>query len=576
MPTPSLSVNAADYGEHKQGFLTWLKTQPLFADYELDRPGDNMNVLMGLLAYNTYLNTFYHNMAVNETFLDTAQYRDSIVSRAKELNYTPRSFSSASALVDIAVSSQNLSRASIILGKGTLFTARIADRSYSFTTDRAYVSTESSVANNVITFIFRDVELYEGHYLSETIPYENGKNVIIPNETVDISSVNVVVVEDNGGRILPYTRATTLFDLNEESAVYFIQGAPQSKYEVVFGDDNFGRKPKANSLIVLDYRLSNGELPNGARDFKAGQSIDGENNIEVTTKTPANAGSVFESIESIRLNAPRHFETQGNAVTAADYKSLLLTHFPEIIDAIAYGGEDANPPQYGRVILSVILNGIDYLPESKRKVFYDFLRARSMMKPVFIEPVLIYAEVESRVHYDLTKTSINPDDIRTLVLASVTNFNASQLNTFASKLRGSRLGTIIDNAHPSIMSNETDISLVRELKQRDWAQGSFLVEYGASVSKVASSQFFINETPVHLETIGESLVLVNDSTGLSLRNVGAIDYTNGEVSLSNVVPDDVNGIVKLRATPSSKDVSSTQNTILKIRESDVKITVIKG
>jgi hypothetical protein len=572
----SLSVNASDFNELKSNFAAWLKTQPQFADFELDRPGDNMNALLGLLAYNTYINLFYHNMSVTESFLDTAQFRDSAVSRAKELNYLPRSFSSASAVVDIAVTSSNLSRSSIILTKGTQFIARIGDRSYTFTTDRSYVSTTSVVNGSTITFTIPDVELFEGHYLTETIPYQADVPYVIPNEQVDISSINIVVMEDNGGTNLTYTRATTLFDIDEESKVYFIQGSPGSKYEIVFGDGTFGRKPKANSLIAIDYRISNGELPNGARDIKAGEAIDGETSIQVTVTTPANSGAVFESLESIRFNAPRHFESQGNAVNANDYKSLLIEAFPEIIDVNAYGGEEANPPQFGSVIISVVLNGIDYLPTSKKNVFYEYLRKRSLMRPVFVDPMFIYPQLTTTVHYDITKTAINPDDIKTLALDAIINYSNTKLNKFDSTLRFSRLATDIDDAHESIRSNETSIVLVRELNAIDWAQGSFAVDYGNKLTDISSDIFSLDQNSVVLEDDGDGIVnLKNITTGLIVRAVGTVNYDTGEVIVGTFTPDDTLTPIKLYATPRTKDVVSSLNTILKIRESDVHITVVK-
>lgn len=572
----SLTVNAADYAELKSSFVAWLKTQPQFADYELDRPGDTMNTLLGLLAFNTYQNLFYHNMAVGETFLDTAQLRDSGVSRAKELNYVPRSFRSAVAIVNISVTSTNLSRSSIVLPKGTLFTSRIGDRSYSFTTDRSYISTESEVNGGTITFTFNDVELHEGFYLTETIPYEEDTPFVIPNEQVDVSSINVVVLEDNGGATIPYSLATNLFGLDEESKVFFVQGSPGSKYEIIFGDGSFGRKPKANSLITIDYRISNGELPNGAREFKAGESIDGETQIAIETITPAHAGTVFESLASIKLNAPRHFASQGNAVTGIDYGSLLKQAFPEIVDVSAYGGEDANPPQFGRVLISVVLNGIDYVPTSKRNQFYDFLRQRSLMKPVFVEPTFIYAEVTSRVEYDLRRTTLNPDDIRTLVLNAIMNYNTNSLNKFDSVLRSSRLGADIDNAHSSIKSNDTSIRLVRELTNKDWLQGAFTVDFGSPLTSLTSSSFLLNNVSVSMQDVGGEIVLVSDANGLVVRPVGTIDYATGLVTMGTLSPDDETAITKLFVVPASKDIGSSLNTILKIRESDTLITVAKS
>lgn len=575
--TTSLSVNAADYDELKQSFVTWLKTQPQFADYQLDRPGDNMNALLGVLAYNTYLNLFYHNMAVNETFIDTAQQRDSTVSRAKELNYTPRSFTSASASVNIAVTSNNLTRSSVILGKGTLFTSRIGDRSYSFTTDRSYVSTTSTISGSTIIFTFSNILLFEGFYLTETIPYDpTVASYIIPNEQVDTSSINVTSIEDNGGNIIPYIRAVNLFNINSSSPAYFIQGSPGSKYEIIFGDGTFGRVPKANSLVAIDYRISNGELPNGATVFAAGQPIDSETNIVVTTIVPANGGSVFESIDSIRLNAPKHFASQGNAVAASDYKSLLIQSFPEIVDLIAYGGEDAIPPQFGRVFVSVVLNGIDFLPQVKQDQYYAFLRTRSLMKPVFINPEFIYIQLTTNVHYDLTKTTINPDDIRILVLAAILGYNSTSLNKFQSVLRFSRLGAAIDAAHPSITSNESSVILIRELTSRDFNQGSFNFNYGAGLISILSEPFLIGGVLATISNSGSDLVLNNTTTGQLIRNVGTVNMSSGKGTITFVSPDSALGVIKMRGVPAGKDVSAGLNSILKIRDYDTLITVVKN
>lgn len=571
--TTSLTVNAGDFDEIKGAFKDWLITQPQFADYDFN--GSNMSVLLGLLAYNTYLNMFYHNMVSNETFIDTAVRRDSVVSRAKELNYVPRSFKSASATVDVEITSPDITRASVIIPKGTLFTARIADRSYSFTTDRAYVTTESVIIGSTIKFTARNVELLEGFYLTETVPYESGKFIVIPNEQVDTSSISVASIEDNGGAVIPYKRAYSLFDLNSTSQVFFLQGSTGSKYEVGFGDAVFGRKPKNNSLVTIDYRVSNGELPNGVQLFQAGQGIDGETAINVVTITPAHSGSVFESADSIRLNAPRHFVSQGNAVTADDYVSLLQETFPEIISMIAYGGEEATPPLFGRVIISIVLNGIDYLPISKERQFYDFLRKRSLMKPVFVEPQFIYAQITSSIHYDLRKTTINPDDIKTLVLNAIMSYSTTSLNAFGGSLRYSRLGTEIDNAHSSIRSNETTVKLIRELTDKDWNQGSFSIDFGTPLVSLTSQSFYFDGNLVVLKSSGSDILLVNVLNGLTVRPVGVINYSTGVISLSTFVPDNTALPLKVYVVPDAKNISASLNTIIKIRESDVSLTVVK-
>jgi hypothetical protein len=574
--TTSLTTNIGDFDQTRTALATWLSQQPQFATYDFSADnGSNINVLLGLLSYNTYLNLFYHNMSVNETFIDTAVLRDSVVSRAKELNYTPRSFKSAEATVNITVSSTNLSRSSVVLPKGTIFTARIGDRSYTFSTDRTYVSTASTVSGAIINFIFTDVVLFEGYYLTETVSYVDGQYITIPNEQVDTSSISVVGVEDNGATAVPYNRAVNLYDVNPDSTVFFLQGAAGSKYQIGFGDNLFGRKPKLNSIVSIDYRISSGELPNGAQVFKAGQPIDGEAVISIETTVAAHAGAVFETIEEIRTNAPRHFSSQGNAVSGPDYRSLLKETFPEIIDVASYGGEDANPPQFGNVLLSVVVNGANFVPKSKIDQYTSFLRARSLMKPVFIEPEFVFVNVDTTVHYDITKTSINTDDIKTIVLDAILNYSNTNLNSFGKTLRYSRLSTAIDASHPAIVSNTTTIKLVRELGFADWQSASISKSFHTPVASVSSTRFYYQTNPCTIESSTDTseLFLVNSDTNAVIKTIGSLDRATGLVSISNIVPDDQTKPIGLYTNVNDTDIISAQNMILKIRDGDVTIRV---
>jgi hypothetical protein len=570
----SLTTNIGDFDQTRAALASWLSKQPQFSTYDFSADnGSNINVLLGLLAYNTYLNLFYHNMSVNETFIDTAVLRDSVVSRAKELNYVPRSFNSATANISIAVSSLNLTRSSVVLPKGTLFTSRIGDRSYTFSTNRTYVSTTSTVNGNKISFTFPSVDLFEGYYVTETVPYIDGKYAVIPNEQVDTSSITVTGFEDNGASVVSYVRATSLFDLTAASQVFFLQGSSGAKYEVGFGNDLFGRKPKLDSIISIDYRISSGELPNGAQIFKAGETIDGETDITITTTTSAHAGAVFESIDEIRANAPRHYTSQGNAVSARDYRSLLKETFPEIIDVASYGGERATPPQFGNVILSVVVNGTDFVPDSKKQQFAAFLQARSLMKPVFIEPEYTFVEVSTAIHYDITKTTTNADDIRTIVLDAIINYSNTNLNSFGKTLRYSRLTSAIDASHPSIVSNTTTIRLIKDLVFATQQSSGLTVSFHTVVDNISSSPFYYNGDLCTIKSNGTGVALINSNTNIIIKNVGSLDAATGIVNISGFAPDDINTPIRLYTNVNDSDAYSSQNMILKIRESNVKIQV---
>jgi hypothetical protein len=571
----SLTTNIGDFDQTRAALASWLSNQPQFKAYDFSADnGSNINVLLGLLAYNTYLNLFYHNMSVNETFIDTAVLRDSVVSRAKELNYVPRSFNSATANISIVVTSLNLSRSSVVLPKGTLFTTRIADRSYTFSTDRTYVSTTSTISGTTISFMFPSVDIFEGYYVTDTTTYVDNKYIIIPNEQVDTSSIVVTGYEDNGATLIPYSRATSLFDINSASQVFFLQGSSGAKYEVGFGNDLFGRKPKLDSLINIDYRISSGELPNGAQVFKAGEAIDGETDIAISTTTNAHAGAVFESIDEIRANAPRHYTSQGNAVSARDYRSLLRETYPEIIDVASYGGELTNPPQFGNIILSAVVNGTDFVPLSKKQDYIAFLKARSFMKPVFVDPDFVFVEVTTTIHYDVTKTSINTDDIRTIALGAILGYSASNLNGFGKTLRYSRLVATIDASHPAIVSNTTTVRLIKDLGFLTWQTPGVAISYHTSVGSVTSSPFNYRSNMCILQTAGTVINVVGTLTGTVVIQAGMFDPIKGDVTLVGFTPDDQVTPIRLYSDINDNDIYSTQNMIIKIRDGDVKMKVV--
>ena len=410
-----------------------MQAQDVFKDYDFD--ASNISVLLDVLAYNTSLNAFYLNMISNEMFLDTALQRDSIISHAKELNYLPRSFRSAVATVDINLTSTS-EDASILLARGSTFTGTLGNRNFTFSLPEN-VQALSTATQGV--FKAEDVLIYEGDYTSDSyvVNDQNPARYLITNKTVDTNSLRVTVIEDNGAETISYVIRDSLFNIESDDSVFFLQAAENDTYEVTFGDGIIGRKPKNNSVVLIEYRTSNGELPNGIGKFVSDDTISGATVTSVVTKSKASGGSVPESLTSIKFNAPRAFSTQERVVTAEDYSTLLKTNFSEINDVIAFGGEIADPPQFGKVIVSVDLKNTDELPESFKQRYRSFIKPRSPLSidPVFIRPDYTYVTVDSLVKYDINRTSLNIDDIKSLVLSSIQSFNNENINGFGKTLR---------------------------------------------------------------------------------------------------------------------------------------------
>ena len=588
----SISLTQLDFTEYKNSLKAYLREQNEFKDYDFD--GSNLSVLLDILAYNTYQNAFYLNMVSNEMFLDSAKLRDSVISHAKELNYLPRSFTSAKASIQLRITPTDANKNSIVIPKGTSFISRVDDFSYSFNTN------ENLVVTNKVngTFVSESIILYEGNYLSDTyvVNYNNPLIYKINNRNVDISSVAVTVLEDNGSVTQEYARATSLFGHNESSRVFFLQPGIGDSYEVVFGDSVVGRKPKNNAIVIIEYRVSNGELPNGANRFINSCRIDNEANVAVITLTSAQDGAVAEDLNSIKYNAPRAFTTQERAVTAEDYENLLKANFPEINAVTAYGGEDATPPQFGRIFVSVDLTDVDGLPKIKEDEYRRFLRARSSvaMEPLFVTPDYTYLKIDSLVKYNINRTGQNPEDLRAFVIDAILNYANANLNSFSRTFRYSKLVQTIDATDASIISNDTTVNLVKYLTPDLGVPQNLTIDFKSpltqeipllgdehpivDVQSITSTPFtYTGIQNCVLEDNGDGVVRIVTPVGANYKkiiDVGTVDYNTGVVRLTNfTVQNYIGTSLKIYAEPRFRDITAIQNVILNIIESDVNITI---
>jgi hypothetical protein len=591
MANTSINLVDLDFASLKGSFKNYLRDQNQFKDYDFE--GSNINILLDLLSYNSYKNAFYLNMLLSESFLDSAQLRNSILSHAKELNYLPRSARSSKARVRIEFEATGES-APYIIQKGSPLTTLVKNESYTFTIPETITV---SSANTTYSF---ETDIFEGTYIQDTYTYRQGienQRFKLTNRNIDTESLTVSVFEDGNEVSDAYKLSTSLLDLDETSKVFFLQPTETGYFEVLFGDNNLGRRPKINSTIVMEYRTSSGELPNGAREFSVDFDPTGSDELnftpEVNTLENSRDGAEEESIESIRYMAPRHFQTQERAITASDYSIALKGQFPEINAVHAYGGEDLSPPQFGKVFIAVDITNVDGFPESKKIEYRNFIDRRSPfgIRPVFVDPEFSYLSVRSKVRYDVNVTSASRETLKSIIKNAIVDFNEEYLNDFNVILRNSKLETEIDDSDASIISSVTRTRIYKKINPRLGLSENFRINFGVpiidtipekedlhratDVHALVSSLFIFNSEQVLLEDDGSGNVRIMKTDGFineKIKNVGKIDYNTGQIEIDGLVVDSFQGSsIKLFVTPVDPDVVASQNSILTIEDDEIII-----
>lgn len=591
MANSSINLIDLDFNSLKSSLKSYLSSQTKFQDYNFD--GSNMSVLLDVLAYNTYLNTFYMNMVASEMFLDSAQLRDSIVSHAKELNYVPRSFRSAQSNVNILITpSTNV--ASVVIPAKTGFTSRIGSNTFNFVTKEAIAITSS---NNGV-FYANSTTLYEGSYVVDTFVKNSAitnQRFLLNNPTTDTTSIEISVSENSGANVYTYTQAYSLFGINSNTNIFFIQPAENEQYEVVFGDDISGRSPRSGAVVNITYRVCNGELPNGADTFVNNSSIDGHSNVLITLNSEALNGSVSESNTSIKFNAPRSFQAQERAITESDYETLLTREFPEIQAISVFGGEKQDPPQYGKVFISLDVSNSDGVPDIKKTTYNDYLSDKVPLGIIteILNPEFIYLNVSVDVYYDYNITTLSENQLITNVLTAITNYNNTYLNNFNANFRYSNFVHSIDVSDPSIINNDTEVYPYYLLTLNSSTDTSFSFSFNAEIlittpsdnvhpisaeRGVFSSSFIKDGLTCQLEDDGLGnlrIVRIISSSHFEVNKIGTIDYTTGTVKITKLNVESFSGSgIKFYVKTISQDYSTTLKNILKIKPEDISVTMI--
>lgn len=588
-----------DFDGIKSNLITFLQAQSNIKDY--DYTGSNISTVLDVLAYNTYLNNFYLNMVANEMFLDTAQERDSIISHIKELNYTPRSYHSSKAVINLQIY-PNERQSIITVPKYTPFTTSIGGVSKTFTTENALVIKPSVDGLNQTQYVASNIDVFEGKVVEEVFAVTSANSfvVTISNKEVDTRHLVVKIKESSSSTSNSvWTRADTLFGLTSTSNSYFLEPTQGSKFNVTFGDGVFGRRPVQGNLVELSYRATTGKTGDNGKVFVNSGSIDGHSNVAVSTVTNSIGGQEIESIDDIKFNAPRAFQVQERAVTANDYKILLQKEYPQVTNVLAFGGEQLTPPRYGKVILAVDLADADGVPESLKTSITDFFKDKT---PVGIDvvvniPEFLYIEITGKTYYNITQTTQSTSAIATKATNALQTYANTNINSFGVTYRNSKALSAVDASDASIQSTEFEVRVKRKLSPPATIKSSYVIDFNNELavddilhstsvkttykSAIESTTFtYGTDTSAFIvdDGLGNLKIVKTDSSDklvIILAKAGTVNYTNGKVEISSLlIPSYTGNNVEIKARTVSRNIKSTKGAILQLNADDISVTAI--
>lgn len=583
-------ITELDFFAIKEQFKTYLRAQSAFKDYNFE--GSNMSILLDVLAYNTFQNNFYTNMAISEMFLDTAQMKNSIVSHAKELNYLPKSSTSAKAIVRVTFTEAN-GASTVTIPKGTRFTSSVGGSSFNFVTAQNYLAKKTSISADTLTatYVADQVEIFEGEIFTDFekegyFVEDSAFKCVLSSENVDISSVSVNTDDDD----IQYIYKTDIFGVGATDYVFYIEPYFDDRYSIVFGRNIFGFQPDPNSKIQIEYRVCNEDEANGASRF----ATSFKTGVRVETIQAAAGGAKKETLENIRFFAPRSIQIQERAVTARDYEIILKQKFNEIEAVSVYGGEELEPPQFGKVAVSVVLEGSNDLSDSRKNEFRRYLIDKTPLtiEPIFVNPEFMYVDLDINVYYSYKQTNKSVAELESLIRTSILNYNDINLNLFGSTLRTSKLITAIDNVDDAILSNSLNLKAIIEYSPPLLLPQNPTFKFGSALIKpypfvnssgfsdfkpsISSSVFSYNGVCALIQDNGSGIIQIISSDVVNTRilnaNAGTVDYNTGIVRLVNFTTDGYAGSsIKIFAKKKETDIISPKNRLLQIRDSDIRI-----
>jgi hypothetical protein len=498
-----LRVTELDFDQIKTNLKSFLKQQTKFQDYDFE--GAGLNILLDVLAYNTHYNAYYLNMVANESFLDTAILRDSVVSHAKMLNYTPYSYTAPVAIINVTIETGSLTPDSITIPKGYTFQSDVIDgTSYTFTTLKEYTVTKSGTS-----FYFENVEIYEGQLVIYNYSYtqiDNPKSIFTINDaTVDTASIYVSVRPNSGNtQTSVYNKVTDVLDITSTSEVFFLQEGRNGNYEIYFGDNVVGKKLPDGAIVSIQYLRTKGDLANKAASFIGTQNIGIYSTLTIDTVSVAAGGSINESVDSIKYSAAAQYATQNRLVTVKDYEAYIKTNYPSVDSLSVWGGEDEIPKVFGKVYLALKPKSGYYISETeKQRIISEIINPKSIVsvQAEIRDTQYLYLIIQSNVQYDARKTSSDEQTLKNSIKQAIINYKTTYLDKFNSTFIQSRMQDVIDNVEiNAIVGSETVVRLQRRFTPKLNESASYSIKYnvplhrGTITNRLTSTAFTVNDT----------------------------------------------------------------------------------
>ena len=596
-----------DFDQIKTSIKDYLRSNSNFTDYDFE--GSNLSVIIDILAYNTYITSYNANMVTNEVFIDSATLRENVVSLARNIGYVPRSRRSAKAKISFFVDTSNFANipTQLTLKSGIVCTTQsFGSESYSFIVPSDITV---PVTNNIAEF--NDVEIFEGTQITQNFTvnsFDPKQRFILDNAGIDTRTLSVSVRPSELSTVSrKYTLANSLFDINSESAVFFIQEVEDERYELIFGDGIFGLALEDPNYIEVNYIVSNGSNANNLSSFVFSGTLVDQNNRTITsgislitTIEASSLGSEIETTESIKKYATRIYASRNRAVTAADYEALIPTIYPETESVSVYGGEELSPPQFGKVFISIKPYNNLYLSNLIKDNIRRELRQYSVagIIPEIVDLKYLYIESTVNAYYN-TNLAPSANFIQSIIFSNINTYaNSTELNKFGARFKYSKFLKIIDESHESITSNITNIIIRRDLRAslNTFAQyeicfgnrfhikninGYNIKSSGFTISGISDTVYLSDIPNSNLQTGSINIFRLNSPTEPQIvkQNVGTIDYVKGEIKLFpiNILSTVVNRgtpIIEISTSPYSNDVIGLQDLYLQLDINNTSINMV--
>ena len=591
-------VNALEFNEIKAQLRDYLKSQDQFSDYDFE--GSSLTVLLDVLAYNTYYTAVNANLAVNEGFLETAVLRENVVKLARMIGYTPKSARSSQCTVDITVQTVVPYPKTVTIQKGLVlnFTG-LDNNNFTFSLGS---DTTASVDSTNGQATFTGITLYEGVFLTDTFVKDinQRQRFILTNKNADTTSMQVEVT--SGTITERYLQATDITKIDSSSKVFFLEESEYEIPEILFGDGKVGRDLENGDVISVRYCTSSGTGANGLKVFENIGTFRDNNQVTITSGITITAtafpdgGAAAESTQSIKFAAPKFYSAFGRAVSTRDYEAIIPQIYPNVGSISCYGGEEAEPPEYGKVFLAIKPKNADKLSLSEKNVILKRLREYSVaaIQPTIIDPSILYIDIDSFVYFNPNITRNEASQVKNAVLAALTVLNSSgEFNKFGGKFKYSRLQSIIDGSEVSITSNITRLKMRKNVTVALGARVNYKICYGNRIKQGTSTKPCVSSSG--FKVVGDDFntyYLNDDGAGLLrlyyIKGTGEFEYVDGlwgtvDYSMGEIVVNDLiiqstnitNNQLQISATPESNDLISLRETYLTIGIDNTTVSVVE-